>query len=701
MNDKRVIDFRYAPDHPQSCIGLVDDFYKSIIREDGSLNFGYDKEVELSYYQRNNDEKHPVNSRIVQNKGFKFRYKPEFTHRDKLIGVTQDFGKASAALVKTVEDYEASTLTWTSFAWKNEAHARVDVLIWKLETKPCFKETHSAVVLLELGETCDNTFVIKNVPGQKTVAKDGVETFRIASEEVIEGAFFIVHEGELKDTEVTLENAKKAEVWAAQYWENAKPFLNEFQIPDESIMEMLASCGRNILQAREIQEKAYRYQVGPTIYRGLWFVDGFFILESAHMMGRRDEAYAGILEVLKQVHMDGSIQIMDKHDKETGIALATFVRQCEIMGDDERFMEIWPICQRALGYIKKQREATFALGEDYLARGLFSPCLGDGGINIDPEYTTPLWVLHGLKSVYLTGKRLNLPGYEEFKAEFDDLMKTFKMAAARDTRVTADGISYIPMSMLSEEAVLERIREGQLKPDIISYEEYKPQTGTWAFDQAIYPGEVFEPDSEEVKNLTALFDSVDDQQGLPVNTGWMPFDGLWPYAGMFDAHVWLYAGNGEKAADYLYAFANHAASSRCWREEQALAGTQSSEMCGDMPHNWGSAMFIILCRNLILLEKKENLELLAGLTDEWLPRDGKILHLEKSPTKYGEVTIKMTEQSDDIYELSYYREGRRNPEQIIINWDGIVEADGVEKQGNAWVIDGATSEFKAQLKKNG
>ena len=711
MNSKRVIDFRYAPDHPQCCIGLVDDFHKSVITEDGSLNFGFIEEYAFRYYRRNRDEAHPVNSRIVQNRGFKFRYKPEFTHRDKLIKITQDFGKPSAAIVKTIEDYEASTLTWSSFAWKSEQDARVDVLLWKLETKPCFKETHSAVELLELGEACDGSFVIKHVPGQKTVAKDGVKSFRVAAGEVLEGAYFIVHEGELNEAEITLENAHKAKTWSEQYWEKAQPFLNDFEIPDDSIMEMLASCGRNILQARETQkkvfsiskerdnqEKVYTYQVGPTEYRGLWFVDGFFILESVHLMGRREEAYSGILGVLKYAHMNGAIQIMDRHDKETGIALATIARQCEIMEDDERFIELWPTCQRALGYIRKQREATFALGEDYPARGLFAPCLGDGGINMDPEYTTPLWVLHGLKSVYTTGKRLNLPGYEEFGAEFDDLMKTFKVAATRDKRVTADGIPYIPTSMLSEEEVLERI-EGGLKSDVVSYEAYKPQTGTWAFDQAIYPGEVFEPGSEEVKNLTALFDSVDDEQGLPVNTGWMPFDGIWPYAGMFDAHVWLYTGNGEKAADYLYAFANHASAARVWREEQALAGTNSNEMCGDMPHNWGSAMFIILCRNLILLEKKDNLELLAGLPDEWLPKDGKALRLEKSPTKYGEVTIEMTKLSESSYELNYSRVGKRNPEKIIIHWDGLVKADGVEKQGDAWVVNGDVTQFKAQLEK--
>ena len=38
-NANRVIDFRYAPDINQTCIGFADDYYKTIVREDGSLNY--------------------------------------------------------------------------------------------------------------------------------------------------------------------------------------------------------------------------------------------------------------------------------------------------------------------------------------------------------------------------------------------------------------------------------------------------------------------------------------------------------------------------------------------------------------------------------------------------------------------------------------------------------------------------------------
>ncbi len=700
MKDNRVIDFRFAPERPQCCLGLVDDVYKTILREDGSINFGfnrYNDEDNIQFYMRNNDKKYPVQSKAVVNRGFRFRYKPTVTYRDRLLEVRQDFGKPDAAIVTTVEDYESSRVSWKTFAWRTSGGARADVVHWKLETKDTFTTTRATVVLAELGYAADHSFEIKSVPGIKTVSAEGVKPYHLAAGEVKEGAFFIVYEGEISDDEISLENAEKAEKWAENYWNNIQPFQKQFRIPDEQIMDMLKSCGRNILQAREVHQKVYTYQVGPTYYRGLWFVDGHFILESVHMMGRHDEAYAGLLAVLANVHPDGSIEIMSPHDKETGIAIATIVRQCEIMEDDERLRELWPTLQRALQYIREQRRQARELGKDYAGYDLFPPCLGDGGINIEAEYTTPLWVMHGLKAAYEAGERLHLAGAGEFKAEFDSIMQAFRKAAERDKRYTEDGIPYLPMSMLTREEAEQKALDAIDDENVINHEVYRPQTGIWAYSQAIYPGEIFEPDDELVLNLLKLMDSVDNHEGIPENTGWMCWNAVWPYGSMFDALAWLYTGHGDKTADYLYAFANHAAPARCWREEQALKGTNSDEMIGDMPHNWGSAMFIYVARNMIVMEKKGNLELLAGMPEEWLPGEDTPLILEETPTRYGAVTLTLS-KAGESYILDYNRKGKRIPQKILLHWSGRVQGpENMHLSDGLAEIDGSLHSFRAVL----
>ena len=91
------------------------------------------------------------------------------------------------------------------------------------------------------------------------------------------------------------------------FW-NGLPLLDlPLEVPDADVMDMVIACARNILQAREIVGGAPVFQVGPTIYRGLWVVDGHFLLEAGQYLGMRDDAYKGVDVLLRRVREDGSI----------------------------------------------------------------------------------------------------------------------------------------------------------------------------------------------------------------------------------------------------------------------------------------------------------------------------------------------------------------------------------------------------------
>lgn len=214
----------------------------------------------------------------------------------------------------------------------------------------------------------------------------------------------------------------------------------------------------------------------------------------------------------------------------------------------------------------------------------------------------------------------------------------------------------------------------------------------------VHEGEVFPPDHEYVRNLCSLLDAVDDRQGLPANTGWMHDQGVWTYGGTFYGLVWLYAGEPEKAVDYLYAFANHAAPNRAWREEQAFADTRSAEFLGDMPHSWAAAEFVRHVRSLLAFERGDDLELLPALPEEWLPAADEELALEGTPTRFGPVDLRLSRVDDgageatgdtagEEYRLAYERTpGNREPAGLRVHVPGEVvhvsvppaeEADGV------------------------
>ncbi|WP_280771676.1 hypothetical protein [Salipaludibacillus daqingensis] len=654
-NSSRTIDFKYAPKMIQTCIGLVDDPYKSIVREDGSLNYHFEeKEFDPGDFYINKDEGPKETEFVDENIGFQHRLKPMFTHQDEFVKRNQTYDEPELPFVYTEELYKHSYLKWTTFSYQNNNGLRADVLIWELGAKEGFVPAPTKVALKLSGDKTNAPKVMESADTTKYWTKDGFNIRGIThydflqEKDVREGVFVIVLEGNMPVSEVTLDWAKKAKEEMRSYWKNIRLFETAFQIPDQQVMDMLKASARNMLQAREIKEGLPEFQVGPTVYRGLWVIDGHFLLEAAHMMGKRLDAYQGVEAVLKRAKEDGSIQIIPSHFKETGIALATFVRQCELMNDDERLKQLWPIMCKALDYIIHMRKEAVDT-PDY--KGIFPPAFLDGGIaGPFPEYTTPLWIAVGLKRAYEEGERLQLERKEEFKTVFMDVESSLREAIKRDLRKREDGIMFFKMNMMDREYDL-------------------PQSATWALAHAIYPGELFAEDDPVVQNFLQLLDSIDDTQGIPENTGWIHNQAVWGYSSMFYAQDWLYAGNPEKAIDYLYSFANHAAPSRVWREEQSFTSSNAAEYCGDMPHNWASAEFIRLVRHLLVLEKKDTLEIFRGLPEQWLPTDHRILHVENTPTKFGEVTIKLEKIDDNSYDFYFARkQGNKEPSQVGIYW---------------------------------
>ena len=101
-------------------------------------------------------------------------------------------------------------------------------------------------------------------------------------------------------------------------------------------------------------------------------------------------------------------------------------------------------------------------------------------------------------------------------------------------------------------------------------EKFSPQKAQWAFMHAVFPGRLFPAGDPLVRGNMAMLRAA-ECEGLVRDTGWVA-NGLWNYFASFYAHAWLWLGDGRKAAQTLYAFANHASPLLCWIEEQMPVG---------------------------------------------------------------------------------------------------------------------------------
>ena len=437
-----------------------------------------------------------------------------------------------------------------------------------------------------------------------------------------------------------------------QFWQNAGLPYGHIEVPDHGIQALLDSSVRNIYQAREIKNGLPVFQVGPTCYRGLWVVDGSFLLEAVTFLGRSQEARNGIKYLLSQQREDGGIMLIDGHWKETGIALWAVTRHARLTGDKTWLKDNWPKIEHAVSFIRQMRHNA-SINPQAPNANLVPDGFSDGGLGESkPEYTNIYWTLAGLKAAIQAARWIDFHEQAaDWENEYNDFLAIFQQAAKRDQRTDSFGNHYLPIRMNDDGKIA-------------------PQRAQWAFLHAVFPGKIFSSNDPLVLGNMAMLESV-EREGLVFGTGWLA-DGIWNYFGSFYAHAWLWSGQGLKAAQILYGFANHASPLLCWREEQMPAGL-GSQFVGDMPHNWASAEFIRLVRHSLVLERDSELHLFEGLPPVWIQPKA-VIRLNNIVTEFGSMSLELKVRSDGKSAILHVTAPQRQPPGKIIlhldHWSG-------------------------------
>ncbi|MGH8876805.1 MAG: hypothetical protein ACRD0P_05590 [Stackebrandtia sp.] len=697
---ERSVDFRYAPASCWTLICRPDDPHKTLVREDGALLYGFET-THLGAF---------AFDRVVE-------VRAQTSNRPQRI--TQRTESARIPIVETTIEYADCRLILRAAGHRCAAGHRYDVLVWALRVKEDVDSrlTGIHIDISERGDVRhtgpgpapdDHVFAI---PGDRAVEyplfPDDTAVAASIPDEDVDGQspplVLVSRPQRLAVTHPTgfrpvsglrtvpavvdggqslhgalvlpLDGGPVADVnlaWAAaaleterSYWDVLPALDLPIQVPAPDIQDMLVAAARNILQARDFDGAGEPvFQVGPTIYRGLWVVDGYFMLEAAQYLGFGDDARRGTRALLAKARHDGSINALadvadplaHPHTKETGIAIATLVRQWELSGDDDWLREVWPVIRRGIIHIATLRANADALPADHPAQCLMPPAFADGGAaGVRPELTTALWTTFGLSAAARAATHLATASPHDHAdspapAENDsnnvdmpeagtigrmaaELRQAIDTAARRYTGTLPDGHHYLPIVLPGSGTHHTLANSDADGPD----HELRPQTATWALAQSIWPGEIFEADDRVVRDFLHLLDSTDDDESVPVESGWMPYRSLWTYYASFAAHVWLYADRPDKAVELLYGMCDHAAPTRVWREEQPLLDTGHDQLWGDMPHNWASAELIRLVRHLAVFETGGTLRLLAGIPEWWLKAGP--LSVTDTPTRFGRVSL--------------------------------------------------------------
>jgi hypothetical protein len=632
-----AVDFRYAPRLSQATICFPDDPKKSLVGQSGDLRYDFAK------------------SQMVGGEDF------ATVCTFSLAGMQDDrvarqwLEEPHVPIVHTLIDRPTATLELAAFATRHGNEGRVDNVLLTILPK---QSKVDAIPRLHV-RTCRK---LKQLTGPPTVVVGDVEgntPFLLAAKigETSDFAqfweeagytlylphgeaapnqplrYFVRFPQENQSVDLLGEMMQQPDGLIAEardFWKQWKPFGSVACSYPGKHGEFLIACARNIQQAREMKDSRLVFEVGPTMYRNLWIVDGNFLLEAARYLGYDKEADEGLLSEWAKQLPSGQIVAGGggEHWKDTAIAIFTLVRQCELKQSWQTFKDLEPNVRHAIDFLARLRSPARSGDSSNGRYGLLAPGFADGGIGgVRSEFTNTVWTLAGLKAAIGAADRLGM----DFKAAgsfYEELRASFLRAAKTEMVWHPAGFAYLPM--LAHDDPEWENPDPWLRP--------RPQTAQWALSHAIFPGLVFEKDDPIVRGHIALLQSS-TQEDVPAETGWLWHESIWNYNASFAAHVYLWAGLEDWADRTFRGFLNHASPLYCWREEQPLQQALVGQDWGDMPHNWASAECVRYLRHMLVLEDGQCLRLLQGVAPNL--GHGEPFALEQSPTRFGRVTLQL------------------------------------------------------------
>jgi hypothetical protein len=663
-SEDTAIDFRYAPADFQSTICFPDDQDKSVIGKRGDLRYDFPADIFASIGQ--------------------FGTIVEFAAAGMGLDtwLEQTMEEPGVPIVHTHLDRAAASIELTAFATRREAERRIDNVLMEIRAK---STPVSASPLVRI-RSCrsyrlgDNTGAVSNVyrddektPWMIAIPLNAYHGTSDLGWRLVQGGYelYLEHGAATPDQPLRylFRIAQKNSTGSIDSAVSAEELLNDvrgwwrswhafggsvdWSLPGAN-GEFLVACARNIQQAREVKNGMLVFEVGPTVYRGMWIVDGNFLLESARYLGYDEAADKGLLSEWNHQLDTGQIVASagKEHWKDTAIAMFTLVRACELKQDWGLLRQLAPKVGHAIDFLIELRDEARKGDSPNGKYGILAPGFPDGGMGgICFEFTNTLWALAGLRAVAMANQKLQLADLSRVEGFYPELLSAFNHAASHEMVADPRGFSYLPMLMREDPSM-------HLDP----WDRPRPQTSQWAFSHTIFPGEVFSKADPLVSGHIALMQAC-TQEDIPAETGWIHHEGVWNYNAPFVAEVYLWAGLRDWAHRAFNGYLNHASPLHAWREEQPLQNALLGMAWGDMPHNWASAECIRYLRHMLVLEDGQKLRLLEGIMAPNL-RARQPFMLTDTPTRFGQISITLEPAPGRGWKAHFVRKDGNIPQSV-------------------------------------
>jgi hypothetical protein len=430
----------------------------------------------------------------------------------------------------------------------------------------------------------------------------------------------------------------RAYSWADEYeaarteWHDLLGRSMRVSIPDPGVERSFYACLGDLFIMREPLADGYTGAImGTEVYRSSNPFEGAFTAIALDQVGLHDEAAAGLRVHLEMQEPDGEWadpkgwchHMWGAAGNKAWAALEHY----RLTGDRGFLAEQYPRLLASARWQDAQRDGSRQLenGQRPVTYGLMPRGMGDGGLMNDDDYCGVFYP-HNFLAVYadrlaceaatLLGRTADLPELTRiYETALRDLLESLDKGAIQE-----DGYRWIPGT-----------------PN-------KTSGSRWGALYALYPCGLLPPDHDLIHGTLRHIEKRMSAGGHPIHTGWMA-NGCWVAISLDNlAESYLALGNGDAAAEYLYATLNHATPLYTWCEERGVEpGTTMTS--GDRQHLWTPLAVVRFLRDALVMEQGDDLHLALGASRSWLA-SGRPLGVSSAPTHFGPVSYQMQYDAD-------------------------------------------------------
>ncbi len=362
---------------------------------------------------------------------------------------------------------------------------------------------------------------------------------------------------------------------------------------------------------------------GPSEYHQFWIRDTAYMVNALDLLGYTDEARDILNEVIRRQRKNGMYHSQETEWDSAGQGIWVLAEHYWLNRERRWLEEVYESIRKAADWIIANRHIDHSKyapkGKEKIIEGLLPPGFSAEHLGqSDFYYWDNIWGLAGLRETFLLGNELMHPATEIYQREYELYAKDL----LNSIETVSEKLGFIPV--------------GPFRQD---------DSAIIANMVAVHPTQAIDPEYPLLKKTAdKLIKDYTVDYGFTHEIAWKCYG---TYLTMHLAQYFVYANKQEEVSNIIKWLNEHTVSPMGWSE--GISPHTLSGGMGDCPHAWASADWILLLKNMFVIDYPNGkISILSGMPEEFL-KNG--VELSNIKTRYGIIGIK-AKLKDNILDVS-------------------------------------------------